>query len=602
MYTPVATRRLVRLDGAGRVCLDREAPETRQDRQGKPVMADSSSDALQDLREHSRKALGFMIGSLLTNGEPSLVAQARQARSSVEQAQCYDAIRELRLKGRVLQEQFVSGVLAAFDELPAASGGAPGVSRPQAAAAAPGAGGLSVVQDALLEQQITVDNIAGRATQLHREILLGIGHQLARRTGSRRVDIEALPIGPQILASTFMDSCARAGVEPGVMQVFSRLFLRFVIEELGPFYHDCFRLFPPEPLQSPDVPVATGRAEDSPAAAPAPAAPAITGSLPVTPEDTDWDSTRTPLLLPPGKAMAMPRNQLEESLVYVQESLLDPARSFFSSNTKGGVQPLKVPELINEALTEAGFTRPMSLPADVLESMGLMRLLFEHTLRDARVPAAIRRTIRLLEVPLLRVALREPDVLTLATHPARVFLSELSAAATGRAPVADPANDDFPRLVQLLVMRVLGDYERDCGVFQAVLHDLRRYVAVHGGGAVAQAAIPSAAVDAGQPAVPAAAPPLALRPAAVARPPASPEFHHLVEKLATDAWIELRPQGAPRRRLQLVARVPRTGMFVFADAEGTKAGEWSRNDLASMIENGEAVILKSAGAAPPGRR
>jgi hypothetical protein len=30
--------------------------------------------------------------------------------------------------------------------------------------------------------------------------------------------------------------------------------------------------------------------------------------------------------------------------------------------------------------------------------------------------------------------------------------------------------------------------------------------------------------------------------------------------------------------------------------------EWSRNDLASMIENGEAVIIKEGGARPPGRR
>jgi hypothetical protein len=77
----------------------------------------------------------------------------------------------------------------------------------------------------------------------------------------------------------------------------------------------------------------------------------------------------------------------------------------------------------------------------------------------------------------------------------------------------------------------------------------------------------------------------------------------LVDKLAPGQWLELRPSGAPRRRLQLLTRIPRSGLFVFADVEGAKAGEWSRNDLASMIENGEAVILKAAsGGAPPGRR
>ncbi|MFM7272838.1 MAG: DUF1631 family protein, partial [Gammaproteobacteria bacterium] len=90
--------------------------------------------------------------------------------------------------------------------------------------------------------------------------------------------------------------------------------------------------------------------------------------------------------------------------------------------------------------------------------------------------------------------------------------------------------------------------------------------------------------------------------AAVSRPQASPEFVQLVDKLAPDTWVELRAPGQERKRIQLVARMPRTGMFSFVDAEGQKAGEWSRNDLAHMIENAEAVILRGQGAGgPPGR-
>ena len=146
-------------------------------------------------------------------------------------------------------------------------------------------------------------------------------------------------------------------------------------------------------------------------------------------------------------------------------------------------------------------------------------------------------------------------------------------------------------------MRVLGDYEKDPAVFVDALHDLRRYLAVHGGGSessvggdpVAHAAVPEAA------SVPA--------PRVAIRPQASPEFVQLVDKLAPDQWLELRPSGAPRRRLQLLTRIPRSGLFVFADVEGAKAGEWSRNDLASMLENGEAVILNAAsGGDPAGRR
>lgn len=560
-------------------------------------MPDAASEPLFQLREHARKDLGFLMASLLSNAEPTLVAQARQSRSNAEQSQIYDAIRDIRLKGRPLQDNFIAAVLAGFDGLgqPAAPAATSPVVPPGPAPGTLRLESLGVVDNSLLEQQISIDNIASRAAHQHREALLTIGRQLARLTGSRRVDLDALPVGPERLARAFMESCTQAGVEPGAMGAFSKLFSRFVIDELGPFYQDCIGLFPAEASEAAPRP---GIAEDVPLTPPA----AQPEERVPDAQDAGWDLSRTPLLAPPGKAMAMPRSQLDEALLYVQESFLDPAKSFFSATGKGGVQALQIPELINDALAESGFSRPMSLPADVMETIGLIRVLFDHALRDARVPAAVRRISRLLQVPLLRASLLESDLLTTPAHPARLLFAEINAAAANRVSVADPATDDFPRLVQVLVMRVLGDYEKDPAVFVAALHDLRRYLEVHGGRSE-----PSPGTDptAPAPAAPAApsAPAPAPAPHVAIRPPASPEFVQLVDKLAPDQWLELRPSGAPRRRLQLLTRIPRSGLFVFADAEGAKAGEWSRNDLASMIENGEAVILKAAsGGVPPGRR
>lgn len=558
-----------------------------------PPMSDAPNDPIDALREHSRKALGFMFGSLLTNGEPALVTQARQARGNAEQSQCYDAIRELRLKGQPLRELFVAGVLAAFDASAQPKPAAPPASAQRPAAPVPQALGLesiSMVKDTLLEQQLAVENIASRASHQHREALLSIGRQLARRTGSRRVDVESLPISPQALASVFMDACARAAVEPGAALMFSRLFSRFVIDELGPFYQECKDLLPPEQEHAesgPQVSSAPAGAPSSvdPAAGPAPEAPGADGG---------WDASRTPLVLPPGKAMAMPMNQLDAALAHVQETLLDPDNAFFSGNPKAGLQPLPVQELLNDALSASGVTRAMSLPVDAIEAMRMLRLLFEHVLRDNRIAPAMRRVLRLLEVPLLRVALRDGGVLSSASHPARAFLSELTAAAA-QPPTSASAAEDFPRLLQLLVMRVLGDYGKDLSVFAMVSEDLRRYLGVHGGAATPSAGHASRPGTAPQPPVRPVAP-------APARPPASPEFITLVDKIPLEGWIELRPRGAERRRLQLLGRVPRSAMILFADESGQKAGEWNRNDLASMIENGEAVILKSGGTQPPGRR
>ena len=54
------------------------------------------------------------------------------------------------------------------------------------------------------------------------------------------------------------------------------------------------------------------------------------------------------------------------------------------------------------------------------------------------------------------------------------------------------------------------------------------------------------------------------------RPPASPEFLQLVDKLAPDTWIEFRLPGHPPARARLLTMFQKTGEFLFVNREGAK--------------------------------
>jgi hypothetical protein len=372
-------------------------------------------------------------------------------------------------------------------------------------------------------------------------------------------------------------------------------------------------------------------------------------------------------------------------------------------------------QLLNDTLAEMGYTRPMALPADVVETVGLVRLLVEHALRDPQVPSVVRRIQRLLQIPLLRAALREPDVLSGKGHPARVLFSEISSVPEDWSPPTDGSDDDYLRLLKLLVTRVLNDYDKDAAVFLGCVEDLQRYRRAQSGGprtqggarqsaeiskADAQAAraevaalvsetasgaalpsavleflrgawsdalfvirmregdsgsdwglavettqrlvaatrtdAPSGAFDVVSPGIvrgllrlgmdedaanrktqalgkaiaggdPASESPFAAAPKAAARPPASPEFIQLVDRLAVDGWVELREADGSRRRVKLLTRNPRTSMLSFVNADGEKVAEIPRGDLASMIESADAKILHGVGPdgkspVRPGRR
>lgn len=566
-------------------------------------MNDSPHDTLEALREQALKSLRFLLGGLSANGESYLLGMTKKATSNAEQAEYHDAVREYRLKWRGVETHFlanVDGGFAALREAPAPGASAPArpvappaPSRPDALA------GLGVVDESLMDQQIAVGNIAGRASLEHREVTMSIGVQAARALGQRRPVTERLPITPQALTGAFMDACSRVEVAPRARVTLARLFARFVLDELGPFYDQCLRVFPEQsaaPLASPPSgsgqPSESGRATALPSAADEDVARSGGGASGDTRGEVLWDPQRLPMLAAPGKALAMPRNLVDDLLHDIQEELLDPEAIKAGLNARMPLQPLDVLQLINDGLQSSGQTRAMALPADVVEAIGLVRMLFEHLMRDAGVPMPVRRLTRLMQMPLLRAALREPDALSNPEHPARALLSALGRAGSAWRADGGTASEDLLRMIQLLVSRVLGDYDKNTAVFSAALADLQRFEQMRSGAA-------AGAQPAGGPAP---APRQAPAPAPVSRPQASPEFVQLVDKLAPDTWVELRAPGQERKRIQFVARMPRTGMFSFVDAEGQKAGEWNRNDLAHMIENAEAVILRGQGAGgPPGR-
>lgn len=440
-------------------------------------MNDAPEGRMEALHEQTRRGLQYLLNFLFANAEQALIGMAGKSNSNAEQSSCYEAMRELRLKRRAIEEQFLAKALAGFDGIGATPPAASAAARATPAGAEPEVAGLGVMKDTLLEERISIDSIASRALHANHELLVQLGKRVAVELGVRRVDIDALPIAPLALTHAFMEACRDSHVDQRSRMLFARLFSQFVVDQLELFYEQCLAVFPE--LESP---------ARAPAVAPSPHVPQVLPTGPVSEEFDDpvaqeaptqaeigWDMARTPLLAGPGKAMAMPKAQMEEILAALQRQLLDRKTQIGALNPRAGIQPFDVFELINAELERLGFVRTMALPPDVIEGINLVRMLFEHALRDSQVPQPVRRIVRLLQIPLLRAALRDPGVLDDGGHPVRVLFREIGVAAIGWAPEGEPDNDEFLRFVQLLVVRVISDFDRDLEIFRQCLEDLRRY-------------------------------------------------------------------------------------------------------------------------------
>jgi hypothetical protein len=444
-------------------------------------MNDATSGLLPALREKARKGIRFQLNFMFANAEQTLLGWARKTTRNAEQNLYFDAMRELRLRSQALEEHFLERVLRGFDLL----GTAPPASESKPTGPGPQQlptldyDEMSLMRDDDLEESLTIDTIAGRAEHQHLGTLARLRGHIAAQLGARRLDPGVDPLSPKALLTAFMDSCRTIEIDPGLKMVFSRLFRRLFIDEIGPFYEQCLAVFPPEEEEAAAQPAVREKSAAPPDADELlPTGARGEGAVETAPKKADvlWDTARTPLLAPAGKAPAMPRALLDDVLMALQQQLLDRKKMLPALNPKGGIRPLPIYELVNDVLVSMGHTRAVAVTHDFAETINLVTMLFEHALADAQVPQPIRRLIRLLEIPVLRAAIRDPEVLTLTAHPVRRFMHEIGVASIGWSPAGDVATDDFYRKIQGLVARVIGEFDQEFGIFDDLLANLRDYL------------------------------------------------------------------------------------------------------------------------------
>jgi hypothetical protein len=106
----------------------------------------------------------------------------------------------------------------------------------------------------------------------------------------------------------------------------------------------------------------------------------------------------------------------------------------------------------------------------------LVALLFQSILTEERIPAAVRVWFARLQMPVLRVAIGEPDFFATTDHPARRLIDRMGACVMGfdeaMRHIGDVLEKEIKRVVQ--VVEAYPDTGRR--VFQTVLTEFERFL------------------------------------------------------------------------------------------------------------------------------
>lgn len=116
-----------------------------------------------------------------------------------------------------------------------------------------------------------------------------------------------------------------------------------------------------------------------------------------------------------------------------------------------------------------------AVTTDERVAIDLVAVLFDFILEDEQIPAALRLQIGRLQIPFLKAAMLVPAMLRDSEHPTRKLLNRMSSAAVG-LDTDTTMGKELAGEISRLVKRILGEFEKDVGIFTDCLEELEHFL------------------------------------------------------------------------------------------------------------------------------
>ncbi len=448
----------------------------------KPPHATSASQhaLLAACRDHALERLQGVLDAALKNAADELLDIATRITSPDTRKQYLHAVDQARTQGAKFREGVAEGYRKRVSALSGEG------ARPDATASEVNASSLTLVQTAVLENEIAVGNLTTRLKDKGGEEL----SQFTRRVSTIVGDPELLdvdnPIGPSPLACGVFGGLGALGVAEPTMRPLGNLIADGLATEVGSLFHDLNELLAgrgvasggkarivkskdtgvpsqrdqrgaqPPPLPTGDVfgqlQMLLAQQRGMPAAQPGPGVAVGPGTMP----GASGQPVGQPGA-PAGGAATMATPATVDWLTSVQRG--GAAATEFA--VPAGGESMNVLHALRQS--EVG----QRLDAADGTTCDLVAMMFDHVFSDPRIPEAIKPVIAQLQVPTLKAAMLDRNFFSDEAHPARRMLDRLGSAAIGWRGTAD-ASDPLYGAVERVVKNAVEGFGNDLSELEAL--------------------------------------------------------------------------------------------------------------------------------------
>jgi hypothetical protein len=172
---------------------------------------------------------------------------------------------------------------------------------------------------------------------------------------------------------------------------------------------------------------------------------------------------------------AMPvSNQLTTAIAEAQQGI--QRRVSATGQGQAGADVVSTPALLEELHQRKQALKKAASTQVERATIEIVALLFQSILTEERIPATVRVWFARLQMPVLRVAVSEPDFFATTDHPARRLIDRMGACVMGFDSTSRAVGDALEKEIKRIVQVVEAYPDTGRRVFQTVLTEFEKFL------------------------------------------------------------------------------------------------------------------------------
>lgn len=435
---------------------------------------------VRQIKDNSQTVLLNLLEDLFSNCDDLFFDLSSRASSNTEQNLYFESMRELRFKKagviNAYRQNFEQNFLALAQP-------STGNRTPQDSV---NADTLSLVQNDTLEQEVAVSGMISKARVNCQEALYHLATRLDYLIPRVTIDQDNNPLDPEQICKAFAKACELFDISIKAKIIIFKQFDRVVVSKLIKIYTAANELL----INSGVLPKITrgiSKQPDSPggdsAAVAGHTSEAVLDATAQAVSQLQFDFVELSNLMASMRRLGLTRLPNYNAYTANPGPVLSNAELFALLSAQqphvveaSESEPLDIRQLVQSILASNNPASPRALQQPDEDVINLVAMFFDFVLDDRNLPVPIQALISRLQIPILKVALKDKGFFSHAGHPARKLINTIADASIGWDDAEQPKKDKLYNKVFDIIQTINEQYADNDNVFAEKLSELQTFV------------------------------------------------------------------------------------------------------------------------------